>query len=42
MTQQPDHTRITVLTNGNPKGLIASTPAGGHITPISGEGLSPA
>ena len=42
VTQDPDHNNIIVLSKGKPQGLIASIPAGGHWTPISGAGDNPA
>ena len=42
VTQHPDQRRITVFKRGKPQGLIASIPAGGHWTPISGAGDKPA
>ena len=42
VTQHPDHNKITVFSSGKPHGLMASIPAGGHWTPISGAGDSPA
>ncbi len=35
---QPELNRIAVFTRGNPHGLIATIPRGGHVTPISTPG----
>jgi hypothetical protein len=34
----PEESKITVFTNGNSKGSIASIPKGGHIAPSSTAG----
>jgi hypothetical protein len=38
VTVNPEESNITVLTNGNSKGSIASIPIGGHIAPNSTAG----